>query len=489
MLAANCNLPSDWRQLVSVKDESTKSQTKVIVPVGPVVNQGEILLKLINTGAQIFLVEKKVKVSLENILRTLSNVICESKVSVVCLILEVGKTCASHQHVLQAMQGVEESGSLLGKRKAETPKYLSHDDVKNIQLISSCLDLPYILVSDCLCVKDLECIKQDLELLGLYNTKIIWKIDKWQLLEGKFRECVEASDGIMIDREALGSEWEKETDKIIKLPLIQKKIIKICNFAGKPVLVNGVVDSLSTMLRPTRAEATDVANNVLDGVDGIVLGEETSQGMYPVNVYSTVQSMCRQAEEVLDYKTHTEEIEDYLHRTQQLQELINSKYFKSIRTSELTPSASLENITQEESQSTKKLNNNLNFISFSGACYAAVKASHATKVAAIVLAVGDDKGCAQLAQFKPVCPIIVLINKGLHNKGSFNEVRGEALAARSCLFWGVQPIFIEKQPIGKSDIQYVQDIVQKELGKMAGNLVLVLRDSKGNHEIQFSPKQ
>ena len=62
---------------------------------------------------------------------------------------------------------------------------------------------------------------------------------------------------------------------------------------GKPVLLTRVVDTMVHTPRPTRAEATDVANAVLDGVDGIVLGAETLRGSYPVDTVKTVSSICR----------------------------------------------------------------------------------------------------------------------------------------------------------------------------------------------------
>lgn len=68
--------------------------------------------------------------------------------------------------------------------------------------------------------------------------------------------------------------------------------------AGKPVVVTRVVDSMTNNLRPTRAEATDVANAVLDGSDAILLGAETLIGLYPVETISTVGKICAEAEKV-----------------------------------------------------------------------------------------------------------------------------------------------------------------------------------------------
>ena len=62
------------------------------------------------------------------------------------------------------------------------------------------------------------------------------------------------------------------------MALVQKTVIQACNLVGKPVLITRVVDTMVNTPRPTRAEATDVANAVLDGADGILLGAETLRG-------------------------------------------------------------------------------------------------------------------------------------------------------------------------------------------------------------------
>ncbi|AQK49478.1 Pyruvate kinase [Zea mays] len=80
--------------------------------------------------------------------------------------------------------------------------------------------------------------------------------------------------------------------------MFQKTAIHKCNLEGKPVIITRVVDSMIDNLRPTRAEATDVANAVLDGTDGILLGAETLRGLYPVDAVSTVGRICAEAETV-----------------------------------------------------------------------------------------------------------------------------------------------------------------------------------------------
>ncbi|KAL0426490.1 UNVERIFIED_CONTAM: Pyruvate kinase, cytosolic [Sesamum latifolium] len=86
----------------------------------------------------------------------------------------------------------------------------------------------------------------------------------------------------------------------VEVFLFQKSAIYKCNMAGKPAVVTRVVDSMTDNLRPTRAEATDVANAVLDGCDAILLGAETLRGLYPVETISTIGKICAEAEKVFN---------------------------------------------------------------------------------------------------------------------------------------------------------------------------------------------
>lgn len=79
---------------------------------------------------------------------------------------------------------------------------------------------------------------------------------------------------------------------------------------GKPVLITRVVDTMAVSPRPTRAEATDVANAVLDGVDGILLGQETLRGFFPIESVQTLVSIARQAEKVFDHHYHFDHLLD-----------------------------------------------------------------------------------------------------------------------------------------------------------------------------------
>ncbi|XP_057798832.1 pyruvate kinase 2, cytosolic-like [Salvia miltiorrhiza] len=127
-------------------------------------------------------------------------------------------------------------------------------------------------------------------LADLSQTQIFAKIENVEGL-ANFDEILQEADGIILARGNLGIDLPPE-----KVFLYQKEAIYKCNVAGKPAVVTRVVDSMTDNLRPTRAEATDVANAVLDGSDAILLGAETLRGLYPVETISTVGKICAEAE-------------------------------------------------------------------------------------------------------------------------------------------------------------------------------------------------
>lgn len=146
------------------------------------------------------------------------------------------------------------------------------------------------------CKDDILQIRQILEEQGS-EMKVIAKIENMQGIQN-LEEILEVSDGIMVARGDMGVEIPLE-----EVPVLQKKLIKLANAQGKHVITaTQMLESMIKNPRPTRAEATDIANAIYDGTTAIMLSGESAAGQYPVEAVKTMARIAATAEQDIDYR-------------------------------------------------------------------------------------------------------------------------------------------------------------------------------------------
>jgi len=193
------------------------------------------------------------------------------------------------------------------------------------------------------------------------DIKIICKIENHQGLDN-FDEILAEADGIMVARGDLGVEIP-----IQKVCMAQKMMIRKCNLVGKPVITaTQMLESMIENPRPTRAEATDVANAVFDGSDCVMLSGETAAGAYPVQAVTMMARICRTTELSIDYQSAFQTI---VHFTKK-------------------PIKRAESITS-----------------------AAVKASIDLDASCIIVLTESGSSARYVSKYKPQCPVVVVTPK------------------------------------------------------------------------------
>jgi pyruvate kinase len=166
---------------------------------------------------------------------------------------------------------------------------LSHKDKADLRFgIAQGVD--YIALSFVRTANDIKATRQFLKMHGV-DIPIIAKIEKPEAIQN-LDEIISAADGVMVARGDLGVEMSPE-----QVPLLQKKIINACNLAEKPVITaTQMLENMIESTQPTRAEASDVANAILDGTDCVMLSGETAMGKYPVQAVEVMARIAVQAE-------------------------------------------------------------------------------------------------------------------------------------------------------------------------------------------------
>ncbi len=146
-------------------------------------------------------------------------------------------------------------------------------------------------------VQNKDDVKNLKNLLGKSKAKIMCKIERATAIEN-LSEIIKETDAIMVARGDLGVEIPIE-----KLPIIQKQIIRKCNYADKPVVTaTQMLASMTHCSFPSRAEVTDIANAVIDGTDAVMMSNETAVGDYPIESLITMVKVVRETENYLYHR-------------------------------------------------------------------------------------------------------------------------------------------------------------------------------------------
>jgi pyruvate kinase len=274
----------------------------------------------------------------------------------------------------------------------------------------------YVALSFVRSPDDIQLARQ-LSTVDGHRLPIIAKIEQPQAVE-RLEEIIEVADGVMIARGDLGVELGPE-----KVPLIQKQCIAAANRRGKLVITaTQMLESMISNARPTRAEASDVANAVLDGTDALMLSGETAVGQFPVGAVRTMDRIIREIEHSAYYQ----------HRLE-------------------LPTIDLP-------------------ISTNAIAHAAAIAAHQMRSKTIAL-VTESGGAARLvSEYRPAARILALTT---------NEVTYRRLAP----YWGVTPILISPAATTDEMITRIEAVLrERQLAEPGEHVVLTMGTPVGSGE-------
>jgi len=203
-------------------------------------------------------------------------VITKTKTDVECIVVTGG--------VLKENKGMNLPGI-----KLSTPS-ITEKDIEDLKFGLK-HDIDFVALSFVRSADDIRQLRKIIQQQTKLQVPIIAKIEKKEAVES-IDAIIAESDAVMVARGDLGVEMMPED-----VPILQKMIVRKCNEAGVPVIIaTQMLESMIENPRPTRAEASDVANAVLDGADAVMLSAETSVGKYPVEAVRTMDNIIRRSE-------------------------------------------------------------------------------------------------------------------------------------------------------------------------------------------------
>ncbi|GAB4816028.1 hypothetical protein N2152v2_003074 [Parachlorella kessleri] len=367
-----------------------------------------------------------------------------------------------------------------------TMPVLDEWDKHAITTLAREFEVDFVTLAYCRSRQDVEDARDFLSSIGKEGIKVVAKCEtRVSLLN--FQSISRAADAIIIARGNLGLDVAPE-----KMAMVQKAMISTCAGLGKPSLVARVVDSMAVSPRPTRAEATDVANAVLDGADGIVLGAETFRGQYPLETVRTVAAICREAERVFDHNNHYEHlVTETLKGQLEADRAADDGYCPELPRSVVRRSSSSGAIkklgysSSEEELSPQLLllgrgspttgpygaglmanGSTASIAGMSGAAgtagasrtwklesiaSGAVKAAGAVRAALIVCVTHTGRTASMVARYRPPMPILTLVVPYLKNEGLKWALEGRSVARQAQLTSGLLPVLAAPTPsVGES---------------------------------------
>ncbi len=188
---------------------------------------------------------------------------------------------------VRSQQGLNLPGAALNV------KALTEKDLKDLDWTAK-NEIDYVGLSFVRQASDVLQLRRELERRGRSSVKIVAKIEKPQAVNN-LDSIIAETDAVMVARGDLGVEMD-----VARVPAIQKQVIAACHLARIPVITaTQMLNSMETSNRPTRAEATDVFNAVLDGTDAVMLSGETAVGLYPVEAVETMSQIAFEAETLM----------------------------------------------------------------------------------------------------------------------------------------------------------------------------------------------
>jgi pyruvate kinase len=316
----------------------------------------------------------------------------------------------------------------------ELPFTISEKDRADIRFAIE-EDADYIAVSFVGGPEDLEAIRAVMaENKGLIP--LIAKLERAGVMR-RLEKTIQVADAVMVARGDLGVELP-----LHRVPVMQKKIIGIGRQLGKPVIVaTQMLESMMTQPRPTRAEASDVANAVFDGADALMLSGETAAGEYPVEVVETMALIIREAE---SYRKH--------------QVLLGGDDRPTKAASAHLLPGQAERVYLNES---RDLYLDIPEVMAASAVYAVDR----LEAKQIVAFSQGGFTARMIARYRPGTPITVF-------------TQNVDVARRVALVWGTQPLLMEKEVTTHDEVVEVVDrlLVENDLARPGDTIVILMGD-------------